>query len=58
MEEEKTCQKEVRSTEGKRRVYEKPLFEKQATLNFPEKIWERLNGGKFQQTCSRCHHCR
>jgi len=38
--------------------YEKPLFEKQTTLEFPEKIWEKLNGGKYQQACSRCHHCR
>ena len=58
MKEERTCQKEVKGTERKKPVYEKPLFEKQTSLNFPEKIWERLNGGKFQQTCSRCHHCR
>gem|GEM_PF-2490495 len=38
--------------------YEKPLFEKQETLNFPEKIWERLSKRKYQETCSRCHHCR
>lgn len=44
--------------EKKRFVYEKPLFEKEITLNFPEKIWEKLNGGTFQPTCSRCHHCR
>ena len=58
MKEERTCQKEVKGIEKKGPPYEKPLFEKQTTLNFPEKIWERLNGGKFQQTCSRCHHCR
>ena len=44
--------------ENRKPRYEKPLFEKQPSLNFPEKIWERLNGGKFSMTCSRCHHCR
>ena len=38
--------------------YEKPLFEKNSALIFPEKIWETLNNGKFVQTCSKCHHCR
>ncbi len=38
--------------------YEKPLFEKNNALIFPEKIWETLNNGKFVQTCSKCHHCR
>lgn len=58
MREERMSKKEGVSPERKRLEYETPLFEKQITLNFPEKIWERLNGGKFQQTCSRCHHCR
>ena len=38
--------------------YKKPYFAKQETMNFPEKIWEKANGGKYHQTCSRCHHCR
>jgi hypothetical protein len=38
--------------------YQKPIVEKQASLVFPDEIWERLNGGKFQQSCSKCHHCR
>jgi len=58
MKKEGSCNKAVLGTEAKRLKYEKPLFKKQGTMNFPEKIWERLNGGKFQQTCSKCHHCR
>ena len=58
MKEVETCKKEAMDTKSKKHNYEKPLFEKQTTMNFPEEIWERLNGGKFQQTCSRCHHCR
>jgi len=58
MKEERPFKGEVLSKGKKGLEYEKPLFKKQTTLNFPEKIWERLNGGKFQQTCSRCHHCR
>jgi len=45
----------VRSTQS----YEPPLFKKQEMMNFPEKIWEKVNGGRFQKSnCSRCHHCR
>lgn len=58
MKEKRIYKKEVLSLQRKRVEYEKPLFEKQATMNFPDKIWERLNGGKYQHTCSRCHHCR
>lgn len=41
--------------------YETPLFKKQTTMSFPEKILEKLNEGRFPQAinlCSRCHHCR
>ena len=58
MKEKRNSKREVVSSERKKPQYEKPLFEKQKTLNFPEKIWEKLDGGKFEQTCSRCHHCR
>jgi len=45
----------VRSTQS----YEPPLFRKQEMMNFPEKIWEQQNKGKFPlHICSRCHHCR
>ena len=40
-------------------LYERPLFKKQGTMNFPEKSWEKVNEGRFQKSnCSRCHHCR
>jgi len=58
MKEVETCKKEAMDTKRKKHKYEKPLFEKQTTMNFPEEIWERHNGGNFQQTCSKCHHCR
>ena len=42
--------------------YERPLFKKQTTMNFTEKILENLFAkGTFPFTlenCSKCHHCR
>ena len=41
--------------------YEKPLFQEQTTMDFPEKILMNLNKGRFSgalDLCSRCHHCR
>jgi len=46
---------------GLTRPYEKPLFAKQTTMNFPEEILEHINKGRFPgaaDSCSRCHHCR
>lgn len=38
--------------------YEKPLFEKQTGMVFPDQIIERHNGGRFCIQCSSCHGCR
>lgn len=42
----------------KKLVYEKPLFEKQAGMIFPQQILEKFNGGRFCVQCSSCHGCR
>ncbi len=58
MKEQNTGKNEIIKEGTVRVVYEKPLFEKHDSLMFPDKIWEKLNKGKFTQTCSKCHHCR
>lgn len=43
-----------------------PIFRDAATLTYEQlndpdfrlKQLEKLNGGKFTITCSKCHHCR
>lgn len=41
-----------------RRIYKKPLFEKQKGLTFPREIIEKFNGGRFCVQCSGCHGCK
>lgn len=38
--------------------YEKPLFEKQESMDFPMEIIEKFNNGRFCKQCSGCHGCR
>lgn len=42
----------------KKVAYEKPLFEEQPGLVFPQQILEAFNGGRFCVQCSGCHGCR
>ena len=39
----------------KRKKYEKPLFEEERGMNFPEEIWEEFNGGNWCFGCSNCN---
>jgi len=41
-----------------KRIYKKPVFEKQDGLTFPREIIEKFNGGRFCVQCSSCHGCR
>jgi len=41
-----------------KRIYKKPVFEKQDGLTFPREIIEEFNGGRFCVQCSSCHGCR
>jgi len=41
-----------------KKVYEKPVFEKQEGLVFPREVIEQFNGGRFCVQCSSCHGCR
>lgn len=43
---------------GKKVAYEKPLFEEQSGMVFPQQILEKFNGGRFCVQCSSCHGCR
>jgi len=49
-----------RSDKNKERkiAYEKPLFEEQPGMVFPQQILEKINGGRFCVQCSSCHGCR
>lgn len=58
MEDRNIGKNKVIEKETMKAMYEKPLFQKHDSLMFPDKIWEKLNKGKFTQTCSKCHHCR
>lgn len=46
------------ATQQDKAIYEKPLFEEQKSLIFPEEIWEEFNKGQFCMSCSSCHGCR
>jgi len=41
-----------------KKVYEKPVFEKQEGLVFPREVIEQFNGGRFCVQCSSCHGCQ
>lgn len=48
------CVKRVKA----KKAYEKPVFEKQKGLIFPEEVIEQFNGGRFCVQCSSCHGCQ
>ena len=41
-----------------KKVYKKPVFEKQEGLVFPREVIEQFNGGRFCVQCSSCHGCQ
>lgn len=55
---EKRCMSNDIATQQDKATYEKPLFEEQKSLIFPEEIWEEFNKGRFCMSCSSCHACR
>ena len=46
------------ATRQDKATYEKPLFEEQESLVFPDEIWDEFNKGRFCMSCSSCHGCR
>ena len=38
-----------------KKIYERPLFEEEKGMKFPEEIWEEFNGGNWCFGCSNCN---
>ena len=38
-----------------KKVYEKPLFQKENGMEFPEDLWEEFNNGDWCFGCTNCN---
>lgn len=52
--------KEIRTDQKNEKIvsYEKPLFEEQTGMVFPQQVMEKFNGGRLCVQCSSCHGCK